>query len=584
MVVILERVRTQPTNTFAIIDALGPFVVSQPVGDTVNWSKVPFAAIETNGRLTDATRQAIIERFEHYIDTVTTLGYDSVSIDDLAHLVDFDFYSDDLRLLIHDYIALYKRLFTIAHNHHLKLFINTDYLFFNDAIQIHMDAHDLSAESFFEAVLERAFTTFPEISGIILRIGEKDGHDVSGHFLSKLTLRTPKQANKLLMQILPLFERHNKLLVFRTWTVGAYKIGDLIWNEKTFDAVFGSIASDALIISMKFGDTDFMRYLELNSLLLRGPHKKLLELQTRREWEGMGTYPSFVGWDYEHYINELRSNDTFVGIHVWCQTGGWAKKTWSNLTYLDTSSLWNELNTEVTIDIYRQNMSVEQAVAAFCEHHDIDNVRRFIELLRHAEIAIKKGLYIADLAQQTLYFRRTRIPPQLWLTWDKIHLPPIVIYLHRMLLPKHSTVVKDGEDAVAAAAAMIHIAKELQLNATVIRSLEFEHATLTIFALLRHNFHATLRRSQVAALEKLLHDYTANYPEHYSIDVPTSSYRRRVPRSLLKPFVRDASAYRRRDKMFIRTSPLQARMIRLYLKRSRSHLTNQAMGFETLFK
>lgn len=584
MVVILGGVRTKPTNTVAIIDALGPFVVSQPTGNTVNWSKVPFTSIETNGRLTDVTRQEIINRFERYVSHIATLGYDSVSIDDLAHLVNFDFYSTDLRLLMTDYIALYKELFAIARAHSLKIFVNTDYLFFNDDIQTYMGTHDLPAESFFEIVLERAFATFPELSGIILRIGEKDGQDVSGYFLSKLTLRTPKQANALLAHILPLFEKHNKLLVFRTWTVGAYKIGDLIWNEKTFDTVFGSINSNALIISMKFGDTDFMRYLELNPLFLRGPHKKLLELQTRREWEGMGTYPSFVGWDYERYINELQTNENFIGIHVWCQTGGWAKQSWTNLTYLDNSSLWNELNTEVTIAIYRQAMSVEQAVALFCKNHNISDSNQFIALLHQAEIAVKKGVYIADLASQTLYFRRTRIPPQLWITWDKVHLPAIVIYLHRMLLPKHNSVIKDGEDAVRAAAEMLRIANALQLDDNVIRSLQFEHATLTIFSLLRHGFHAKLRDSQIAKLKELLRHYTKTYPEQYFVDIPQPSRRRRLSRALLRPFVRDERDYRRRDKIFIRTSPLQARLIRLYLRRSRSHLANQAMGLETLFK
>ncbi len=228
------RVRKHSPDTFAIIDALGPFIVSSPLGDTVNWSKVPFTTIETNGRLTGTTQQKIIERFERYTDRITALGYDSISIDDLAHLVTFDFYHDELRALIDDYAKLYKQLFAIASLRQLKIFINTDYLFYNDDILAHLEATGLSAEAFFETVLNEAFVAFPEIDGIIMRIGEKDGHDVSGHFLSRLTLRTPKQANKLLTRILPLFEQHDKLLVFRTWTVGAYRIGDLIWNEKTF--------------------------------------------------------------------------------------------------------------------------------------------------------------------------------------------------------------------------------------------------------------------------------------------------------------------------------------------------------------
>ena len=46
-------------------------------------------------------------------------------------------------------------------------------------------------------------------------------------------------------------ERRQKNLVFRTWTVGAYPVGDLQWNRRTFDRVFGGITSDRLVISMK---------------------------------------------------------------------------------------------------------------------------------------------------------------------------------------------------------------------------------------------------------------------------------------------------------------------------------------------
>lgn len=129
---------------------------------------------------------------------------------------------------------------------------------------------------------------------------------------------------------------------------------------------------------MKFADTDFMRYLRLNPLFFRGPHKKIIELQTRREWEGMGELTSFVGWDYEKYLKALQGNDTFAGIHVWCQTGGWA--AWVNLTYLENSSFWNELNTEVTIALY-QGKTTSEAIALFCKKRSVTDVPTFTQLL-----------------------------------------------------------------------------------------------------------------------------------------------------------------------------------------------------------
>lgn len=567
-----------------IIDALGPFVESTD-RRTINWSKVIFSDLETDGRVLPATQKRIANRFERYVVQVANLGYDSLSIDDLAHLVSFDFYNPELQTLLGDYRKLYKKLFAIAKKHQLKLFINTDFLFLNNAIKQHLHDDTVTPADFFVDVLRTAFQNFPEIDGVILRIGENDGKDVDGTFLSKLMLRTPKQANALLQKILPIFEQHDKTLIFRTWTVGVYGIGDLIWNEKTFDTVFSSIQSNALIISMKYGDTDFMRYLSLNPLFFKGPHKKILELQTRREWEGMGTYPSFIGWDYADYLEKLADNDTVVGIHVWCQTGGWAKKEWSNVTYLDDSSFWNELNTEVTIGITRHGQSVEAAVTEFCHKHKIKNPEAFLKLLRLSDIALKKGLYLPEIARKPLYFRRSRIPSLMWLTWDRMLVSPIIIRLHRILLANPEKALQDSEEAVVAAQEMVTIASSLGLKSEVISSLQFEHATLILFAQLRHHILTGLSESQLAKLNKQIRAYERKYPQHYSIPhLPSTKPQRRLPRSSLGLFLRETLAYRKRDRIMLKTSPIQAKAVRFYMKRSKSHLADQSMGFEVFFK
>lgn len=568
---------------FHIIDALGAFAAEDTHQTTINWSKVVFSDLEVDGRLPIRTQDRIATNFEAYVIQVARLGYDSVSIDDLAHLVTFPFYSEPLRLLLDDYRKLYERLFSIADKHSMRVFVNTDYLFFNDDIRAHLRDGARSHDDFYITVLERALSMYPGIAGVILRVGENDGKDVSGSFLSKLLLHTPAQANQLLKKILLLFEKHNKLLIFRTWTVGAYKIGDLIWNEKTFDKVFDSISSDALIISMKYGDTDFMRYLTLNPLFFRGKHKMLIELQTRREWEGMGNYPSFVGWDYAAYIDELAENPNIIGVHVWCQTGGWAKREWSNVTYLQDSSFWNELNTEVTIDLVR-GMTVDAAIVRFCERRGIGDVTTFTELLRLTETAIKKGLYIADLASRELYFRRTRIPPLMWVTWDRVHLPPLVVYLHRMLLPKQNNVLADGAEAVHAIERAVTLARQLGLSDLVVNSLYFQRDTLTIFSLLRRYIVRSPSDKVLASMNFQIDEYQKKYPQHYDISPLVSIKRRRIPRSLLTPFVRESLPYRKRDRVFLKTSPIQARLIRYYLKKSKSHLNDQSMGLETLFK
>lgn len=570
-----------------IIDALGPFVEQQTKTDTINWSKISFANLETRGRLPLAMREHLVKRFVVYIEQVSALGYNAISIDDLAHLSLFAFYSPSLATLVKDYQALYKQLFLAAKRKHMKIFINTDYLFTNELIQTHMKLSRLTPEDIFCTALDQMNERFPEVDGIILRVGENDGKDVTGDFRSKLYLRTPNEANKLLKRILPTFEKHNKILIFRTWSVGVYRIGDLIWNQKTFDAVFSDIESSALIISMKYGDTDFMRYLSLNPLFLRATtHKKILELQTRREWEGMGLYPSFVGWDYADYLNQLAEREDFAGIHVWCQTGGWAKSAWTNLSYLENSSFWNELNTEVTIDI-ANGYDVESAIARFCQKRQINNSGKFTELLRLSEIAIKKGLYLPDFAGQSLYFRRSRIPPLMGFTWDRVLLHSFMqsLYRHTLTQKQIHTAINDSYEAIAATDKMIDIAQKIKLSPDVLASLCFERETLIIFSQLRKYLLGNMRERSISQLNHAIQSYEKKYPQHYSI--PHLSYRKppkQISRSLLKLLVRTRSAYRKIDITLLKTSPVQARIIRYYLRRTRSHLLEQSMGVESLFK
>lgn len=566
-----------------IIDILGPFAIRND-RETTNWSKIDFSSLENNGRIAASTHKQIIERCERYIERISGLGYDSLSIDDLAHLTSYEFYNPTLKKLLKDYRKLYRGIFSIARRHGLKIFVNTDYLFFNEDIRRHLEKATRSPLSFYSELLEQTFTAFPEIDGVILRAGENDGKDVESTFLSQLLLKTPAQANELLTRILPIFERYDKTLIFRTWTVGAYEIGDLIWNEKTYDAVFGSITSNALIVSMKFGDTDFMRYLHLNPLFHRGPHKKIIELQTRREWEGMGEFPSFVGWDYQKYLQQLASNKNIVGMHVWCQTGGWAKRAWSTITYFDERAFWNELNTEVTIGITKHALSVEEAIERFCKSRGIKQVAKFVELLHLADTAILKGLYLPDIAKKALYFRRSRIPSLTWLTWDKVHLSSMVLYLHRALIAVPNDTIHDADKAVEAAWRMVKIARSIDLPTSITVSLEFEQATLALFAQLKRYIFNLLSPEEIKHLNEQVRAYAARYPQHYSIPKLEPIKSRKPTHSIFNLVIRDTSPYRKRDKMLLKTSPVQARVAHLYLRWSKSHLAEQSMGVDVLFR
>jgi hypothetical protein len=573
-------------DSLRIIDTVGPFAVGNGK-HILNWSKNPFGNLEQKDSLDKKKCKEVLTSFDDYLQKVTTLGYNAITIDDLPHLIIHDFYTTPLKKLLSEYQRLYKQLFAIANKYNLKIYVNVDYMYYNNDIDNHTNGKYKQIEKLFFATVEHALQQYPEITGINIRIGESDAKDIQDNFISRLTLKTPKQVNRFLKGVLPLFEKHKKTLIFRTWTVGVYKIGDLMWNKKTFDTIFSSIKSENLVISMKYGDTDFLRYLSLNPLFFRGKHKKIVEFQTKREWEGMGLYPSFVGWDYEQYLKQLRTNKQFIGISVWCQTGGWTWSSWKNLTFLENSSFWNELNTYVTVKIYSEKISVAKAIAGFCKEKRIQDSKAFIQLLKHSEIAIKNGLYIKEFASKAVYFRRLRIPPLTWIVWDKILVNPLTKSFLLHTVKDRERAIKEGFIAIDAINQMLALGIHMRLDKSIIHSLEFELETFTILAQVRKVLFSSLSEEEKATIKRQIATYEKKYPEHYTASISVWKQKiRRTRKATIALYLtlRSKMTYRIIDRISLLITPIQKYFIKQYVKRVAPFLSSQAMGIDVLFK
>src|SRR3989344_9621850 len=267
-----------------LIDALGPFV--DPANPPHNWSTTPLYDEEG----IEKHHNRIIGRFETFIERIAEIGYNAISIDDLPHLVALDIYSESLHEKLASYKSLYTELFAIAKRHNIRVFVNFDVMYFNREIERYTRGSHRRIIHLIERSLTHLFEAYEE-AGVITRVGECDGVDKEGPFKSRLTIKNAMQARSYLKKLLPLFEKHNKVWIFRTWSVGAYRIGDIIWNKKTFCKVFKGIKSRNLVISIKYGESDFFRNLELNPLFGVHGYNLIVELQTRREYDGFGELP-----------------------------------------------------------------------------------------------------------------------------------------------------------------------------------------------------------------------------------------------------------------------------------------------------
>lgn len=449
-------------------------------GRRINWSKIPFAHLAVTGAERAQQWSRIREDFAALTRGVAAIGYNAITLDDVAHLSDHDWFEPDVRARNAVFRTEFRELFALAHAQGLQVYITADYLTTSASVDARLRGRSAASRRWFRDLVDTFLTEFPEVAGIILRIGESDGQDVADPLRSRLAVRTASHVRRLLAEVLPVFEHHQRQLIFRTWTVGAHLIGDLIWHRGRMEQALAGIDSPALVISMKYGESDFFRYLPLNRHFFRLKLPTLIEFQARREYEGAGEYPSFVGWDVEQYARQLRDAPNLIGFSVWCQTGGW--HGFRRLAFLQPEAVWIELNAIAIFRILQHGNSVEEVVAAVKGEARAPEA---LEFLRHADTAVRQILYIEDFAQQKLFFRRVRIPPLLHVFWDCIFFNdgPRKLLGHLVRDPESS--LRSGEAAFQTFPRMLELAARLEWP---VEDVEFMRDTFAILLLARRYY------------------------------------------------------------------------------------------------
>lgn len=260
-----------------LIDAIGPFFRGKG-GRRKNWSKIPFTSLEAGDW------PAIEEDLRRFAEGVSRQGYNAVTLDDLAHLAPHPLHEPQVAERIAFMRERFARIFRMLHDGFgLKIYLTSDVLPLTAAIDAAMGDDPAELDRYYQGLVRAVLDDFPELAGLILRIGESDGKDVKDPVRTRLHLRTAPQTNGMLRALLPEFEARGRDLIFRTWTVGAHPIGDLMWHRDTLAQTLEGLDSPSLIVSMKHGESDFFRHLPLNRAFFRVKQRKLIELQARRE-------------------------------------------------------------------------------------------------------------------------------------------------------------------------------------------------------------------------------------------------------------------------------------------------------------
>jgi hypothetical protein len=226
------------------------------------------------------------------------------------------------------------------------------------------DINDTLTQRLLREELRMMFRDFPQLDGIVVRIGETYMQDAPYHS-GGINNKTSSTVIIPLMQIMreEVCVKLNKRVFFRTW-----------WsfdsNQTTYNEVSNAVEPHAnLIFSVKHCEGDFHRGNPFSKVLGTGRHKQLVEVQCAREYEGKGAFPNYIAHGviegFEEYKNtmptapytslrQLYNNaPLFSGVWTWSKGGGWDGPYIQN-------DMWNELNTWVMLN-WAKNPAVSEA-------------------------------------------------------------------------------------------------------------------------------------------------------------------------------------------------------------------------------
>ncbi|MDF7799587.1 hypothetical protein P4C99_08925 [Pontiellaceae bacterium B1224] len=211
------------------------------------------------------------------------------------------------------------------------------------------DPQNPQTEKLLRAQINEMFDQFPDLDGLVVRIGETYLHDAPYH---QGAIKGKQNAETTIIPLMNILReeicvKRDKQLIFRTWRSFDDKLD-------AYMAVSDAVEPHAnLVISIKHCEGDFHRGNPFSKVIGQGRHRQIIEVQCAREYEGKGAYPNYVingvieGFE-EHarmpaeQINSLReftekTPELYAGIWTWTRGGGWGGPYINN-------EMWCDLN------------------------------------------------------------------------------------------------------------------------------------------------------------------------------------------------------------------------------------------------
>jgi hypothetical protein len=394
--------------------------------------------------------------------------------------------------------AAFGPVFRYAADLGMRVYLQTDMLALSPPLQRYLERTfgglEVSDPRFWRVYslgLAELFERMPFVSGLMVRVGEGgDAYRQAGwDYSSRIAVTTPAAVRSMLGALLQTAGGSGRDVIFRSWTVGVGAVGDLHTDPDAYREVLGGLDDPHLIVSTKYSLGDFYSHLPFNATLEIGGQRRIVEFQSRREFEAFGALPNdLTGLHQQALQRFLAANPRVEGVWAWTQDGGPLRA--GPMTLLLRSGFWQlyDLNSyalarlawdpatppaRITADWARQTFSDDPVtVTAIC---------RMMAMSREA---ITKGLYLGPYAGRTVEALGLSPPPMMWIfEWDIVTGDSAALdSIYAVSRDRLEETVAEGDRAVALAASMRETIvatdpatwRDATLRARLVDTLEYE--------------------------------------------------------------------------------------------------------------
>lgn len=419
-----------------------------------------------------------------YLDLMRAYGNNGIVHGAFLDLIDFDLVGDGTQVYAADspYRERHEtlrehlgRLWTVAEDAGMEIYLGHSQLALTPPLEAYLrdqlgelDTEDPRLWEVYQAGLAELFERFEELDGIVIRIGEagsiydpEDGLE----YTTRLEVRTDEAVRAMLTAFLEVAEAYDRDIVFRSWTVGIGEVGHLHHRADVYERVLSELDSPNLVVSTKYVQGDFYRYIPFNETLLTGDHRRIVEVQNRLEFEGFMAFPNLIGPLHGAALSHfVAGNNQVEGVWQWNQMGGPQQAGPMSLypfhgfwAHIDANAYTTSRHafdldadpTDVAADWVRRSFGSDPAVVA-----------PLTEVLSRSREAAAKGLYVSAFAEQLVLALGLETTPMMWIfEWDIVSGSSSVLSTtYYTARDDVDAAVAEGEEAAALAREMAELA------------------------------------------------------------------------------------------------------------------------------